>query len=87
MMAEMHTERLWDRLVEAAKASGRRGVAFAVPIEPEEHENGLTVTLFMFRATLPLELGNDPRVLSVYTGISAEQEARRRGHVPRMGAL
>lgn len=78
---------MYDKMVEAAAANGSRGLAFCFPIEPHEVTEGVYATIYMFHA----DSGSyadimDPRVLSVYAGISAESMARKSGHEPRVKA-
>jgi hypothetical protein len=78
---------MYEKMLEAAAANGPRGIAFCMPIEPQEVTEGVYATLFMFHTTTGAYADQfDPRVLSVYAGLSAEQQARKSGNQPRATA-
>jgi hypothetical protein len=86
-MSDVCFDSMYEKMLEAAAANGPRGIAFCMPIEPHEVVEGVYATLFMFHTnTGPYADQFDPRVLSVYAGLSAEQLARKGGKMPRATA-
>ena len=84
----IHTGSMFDKMVEAARHNGPTGIAFCLPIIPEDVAEGLTATVFMFHGEAGVyATRNDPRVLAVYAGLAAEQQARANGAEPRTGAF
>jgi hypothetical protein len=86
-MSDVCFDDMYEKMLEAAAANGPRGIAFCMAIEPQVVAEGARATLFMFHTTTgPYADQFDPRVLSVYAGLTAEKMARENGNEPLVKA-
>lgn len=74
----------YDMLLRCAAMHGPLGVAFVIPIEPEEIGDGLTTTVLLFHGAA--DEPRHPANQAVFAGLAAEQLARRNGVMPRVTA-